>query len=339
MTKTNSDVLKGISIVFVVLIHVLAIFKPNVWLAGNSTSSVIIFLDQLARVCIPLFILISWYGLKKKYQGKTLQYLPYLWGRLVKLLPLYVVWSVTLFFLLRLSPHWEFAPLVSLPTKLFVGQADYHLYFVPLIIFFYLLFPLFLKIPHRWFAPVSLVLLGVQLVWYWYLAYLSLDFKMLNLQPDQWQYLVPVSWIWYGWLGLVVADEKIEIKLSPTVVKVFLGILSACGLWLVVQNTHSHIAATSDVLGGLKFTRIPVVVYATAMSLFLVSIIRGSNQKSSYGLATIGAYSFLIYLAHPVIIRVVMYPFDQLFDVQIWLIGIVVSVMLTVFSWWWMRQK
>lgn len=339
MTKANSDVLKGISIVLVVLIHVLAIFKPSVWLAGNFTSHSIIWLDQLSRVCIPLFILISWYGLTKKYQGQKVTFLPYIWGRLVKLLPLYFIWSLVLFYVLNLSPHWEFAPQVPLLSKLLVGQADYHLYFVPLIIVFYLLFPLFFSIPHRWYLPVSLVLLGTQLGWYWFLASLTPETRILNLQPDQWQYLSPLSWIWYGWLGLVLASEKVESKLSSPFIKVALGAVSAVGLWLVVQDTQQYIALTNDVLGGLRFTRIPVVLYATFMSLFFISIIRNSKTTSTEWLAKMGAYSFLIYLAHPMFIRVFTFPFELHFDVFTWLTGISVTVIVTTFSWWWMKKK
>jgi surface polysaccharide O-acyltransferase-like enzyme len=339
MTKFESDILKGVSITSVGLIHALAIFQPHVWLSGSFLAHTIIFLDQVARFSIPLFILISWYGLQKKYETKPLEFKKYLWERVSKLLPLYLLWSLLLFVILPLSPRWTFAAEVPLLSKLLVGQADYHLYFVPLIFLFYVLFPVFRSIPKKWLLPTTILIFCMQLAWYWWLTSVDPSTKLFNLQPDQWQYLLPLSWLWYGWLGLLLARNQHDQRIGTLSNKLLVGILSSIGLATAILQTNQYLIATQDVLGGLKFTRLEVIFYATFMSIFLISQVQQQTSKFSQWLAIIGKYSFLIYLAHTMVIRLVTFPFEPLFDLNTWLIGFVSTITITLLSWWLIKQR
>ena len=55
LTIDGTNVLKGIAIVAVVLIHVLSSIQPSPFLADPLTSLIVVALDQVSRICVPLF--------------------------------------------------------------------------------------------------------------------------------------------------------------------------------------------------------------------------------------------------------------------------------------------
>lgn len=79
----RSNVIKGLAILAVLVVHVLA-YLPGIY--HGSQQIFFIGLDQLARFCVPAFLIISGYGLATKYEGKTISYLPFIKERFAKLL-------------------------------------------------------------------------------------------------------------------------------------------------------------------------------------------------------------------------------------------------------------
>jgi peptidoglycan/LPS O-acetylase OafA/YrhL len=137
---------KGLAIIAVVAIHIGSRFIQ---------SPVVLFVDQLSRFCVPLFIALSGFGLTKSFSrhldqagspplGLTKTIAEYYLRRVWKILPWFIFASGVI---MVFRNWWENAgfDLLNLRTwasAMTGGAADYHLYFVPMIFKFYLIFPL-----------------------------------------------------------------------------------------------------------------------------------------------------------------------------------------------------
>ncbi len=119
-TLSCTNLLKGFAILAVVAIHVINVF------IGRNPS--LINFDQFLRFSVPLFTALSGLALAKKYLVK-LEIKNFYQSRLLKLLPLYILWSAIYWLVTRQSFPFE-----------------YHLYFVPMIFQAYLIFPFILPI-------------------------------------------------------------------------------------------------------------------------------------------------------------------------------------------------
>jgi surface polysaccharide O-acyltransferase-like enzyme len=69
--------------------------------------------------------------------------------RWLKLLPLYLLWSAIHLISFTLYPEWRIMPEYSLTATAVGGLADYQLYFVPLILQLYLVFPWLIKLTKK----------------------------------------------------------------------------------------------------------------------------------------------------------------------------------------------
>ena len=61
LTVKDTNLLKGLAISAVVLLHVLAYLK-GIYFASSSQWFYVL-IDQLSRFCVPLFLMVSGYGL------------------------------------------------------------------------------------------------------------------------------------------------------------------------------------------------------------------------------------------------------------------------------------
>lgn len=333
MTKQQSDSLKGIAILQVVIIHIFAVFPSDWWQDKGMLSLFFITIDQISRLSIPLFIFLSWYGLVQKYRNTPFQVPSFIVHTTSKLIPLYMVWSLIFWTLTQLIPSWQFAPNLSLVTKLLLGQADFHLYFVPLIFLLYSLFIAVFRLPLITKIVGSWGILLATIWWYYWLP--QFNFFSSSLQPDQFRYLIPLTWLWYAWLGLLLGEKKILHKLQqPWIQHLALFTTIIAGI-ILIQDSSNTITQGEDVLLALQFTRLPVLLYATFFIILLVSTAQIWKKQAFTYLQRIGEYSFLIYLVHTLAIRVLFSPFFAPLPVWQWfLVATVTAIMISISIWW-----
>ncbi len=316
MTKTNSNLIKGLAILAVILLHALAYIHG----AYNSPQQLIyITLDQWARFCMPAFIMVSGYGLAYKYQKKTFRFFSFLKGILLKLLPLYLFWSLVSIFLIRAMPNWSAGtPPSSILKLLLFGQADYQLYFVPLILQFYLLFPFILAFKKK--LPLMLGLAFVLQI----VAYLFYQFSASN--TDRIEYLLFVSWIAYFVFGIYYQRQQLPAWLNNTAPIIALGSLA-----LIVYSSLSQINHGLDPLPALKFTRLIIIPFALSFVLSLSQLKLDKPNWLVKILTTLGKNSYLIFLAHNLGLRIFYSLIEKHLDWRllwvslIWLIAIIFS--------------
>lgn len=311
--EKNSQLLRALAILGVITIHVLSSLKESPFLSNtNSVQFLSIFIDQFSRICVPLFVALSGFGLYSKYSNQKINVTEFLFKRVFKLLPLYLLFSSFYSILFWFIPAW--APATQQPHffwQLILGRADYHLYFVPMIFQLYLIFPVVL-VCYKKFPHSTLVLsLCIQLLWFYLFSYSDASpFSLKVFELDKEQYLLATNWVWYFTLGIFIAEKYKKLVVSKTV-----GVISLCCaifiLLFISVNAQQQIILGLDPLYALKFTRYPVMAYATSgvLGLFWLvntinKIVDPNSNKAFQFFQYIGKNSYLIYLSHTFFLRI-----------------------------------
>ena len=259
-------------------------------------------------------------------------------------MPLYALWSVGLLILFRFAPVWDYAGKFKWYTRLLFGQTDYQLYFVPLIIMLYFIFAVVFPLPKIIKAGLTLGVIAVTYWWYGYLPQFLGNIHTTLFQPDQLQYLIPLTWLWYAWFGMIAVDFRLDEKLNSYWLKrLFLGLSLGSAVWLILyayQAIHQQV----DVLLALQFTRWPVVIYATSCLFLVLSLSRSKDDPRDSSLAkqilaAIGTQSFLIFLAHTLFIRLTLAQWRYPVAMNTWWLGVGTELALLAGSWVIIKKK
>lgn len=258
---------KGLAIIAVVAIHA---FSSTI---GNSPVN--LFVDQLSRFTVPLFVALSGYGLALSFT-KNNNLIHFYFKRVLKLLPWFLFASVLI---LIYKGGYDFLNYHTW-TMILRGQADYHLYFVPMIFRLYLIFPLLFYIVRKYPRLALVAALLIQIVWYEY----------SRGWLDQMQYVRPESWIFYFVLGIYLSFRPM---IHASKYMLLFGLILTFGHAYLLQQSGV------DMLIATRFTRLPVILYATGVILFVINWQFRNSQ-----LAILGKYSYQIYLLHTITLRI-----------------------------------
>ena len=159
------EAIRGISMMGVIGIHIGAEYLAN----PSPNIHLVALFDIGTRFAVPIFFFISAFGL---FYGQSLSavfsYRDFLARRGRTVVIPYLIWS--LFYIVHDAWYYGtgFPPLLSLPGILFFGNAKYQLYFMVILIWFYLLMPLWRVLLARMTLPLLAAILLVQVAFdYW----------------------------------------------------------------------------------------------------------------------------------------------------------------------------
>ncbi len=263
----------------------------------SSQQIFFISLDQLARFCMPAFIILSGYGLAVKHESQEIKYFPFLKKRIWKLLPLYLLWSFASILIIKSIPAWSFGNQpISLVIQLLLGQADYQLYFLPVIFQLYALFPLIWLLREK----PNLLLLGAIFIQ----TVLFLFYASNITNSDRFEYVLSLSWLAYFVFGIYLKIQKIP--------KILIKLAWPLGLSffaLMAFSSFRQINQGIDPLPALKFTRLIVIPFGLMINLALIVLQLPSQnlliKKLANCLAWCGKNSFIIFLSHTIGLRII----------------------------------
>lgn len=301
----KSYILKGIAILAVVWIHY------SSYIQGAFTTSkyqlFFVALDQFSRLCVPMFILLSGYGLALRYKTEQPNWWAFFKTRVLKLIPLYVLWSLVSYYLFSVVPAWNnTSSHEALWYQLLTGSADYQLYFVVLIFQLYAVFPFFLRIVKRFPHSTLLFCFVFQLLLFVY--YKSQEVPGQS-NFDGYQYTYFMSWIGYFVLGMWLALQKLPAKL----IKLFLPLTLISFTAAVWNSWYAIHQKGTDPLLAMKFTRWQVTAYASFLALWIstTSVFQTLQLKTvdwvQKVLKILGKDSYLIFLSHTIGLRIFFY--------------------------------
>lgn len=311
------NILKCLAIVGVIVIHALAAFHTgNLWL------------DQVMRFSVPLFIALSGYTLGKRYFGEKFTWQYFYRRRLLRILPGYLFWTIVISLVLSIYTGWTgyFVP-ANWPKMLIFGRTDYQLYFVPLIFSFYLLFPLILFFfkKNRW-----LTLAGAFLFQIIVFNYLS---SRTGIISDQKQYLFFGSWIFYFVLGIFLSQEapaRMKNRLK------FIGLAALTGgLGWTIYETYQITGRGIDMIIATRFTKYSVLFFATGAILtavFFRKLLDRLPKDIFNFLAYLGEISFLIYLSHTLFLRFITGFYYGTPDITVIAFSLFITVLAVIVS-------
>lgn len=311
-----NQVARGIAILAVVFLHTLSAFFPENLYQQGTIGLFLLAVNQSSRFCVPLFLALSSYGLDQKYQDTPLQLFQYITSRFKKIVPSYLLWSsILIIFGSGLASFWRTGISSLLPTFIF-GQADYHFYFIPLLIQFYLLFPLFLKLKRDKHLSILLILGALyQLFFFSFIRFMAFQDSPLNsrLQDDQAQYRLLTNWVFYFLLGIYISRFNKRIR-KIRFLKYTIIFLTIFGLVFSIADSHLLISTGKGVVYSTSFIRPPVLVYSTA--IIALVLVYGQNLLGHVGflrpyLFKIGQYSYTIYLSHTLFLRLLVKLFKS----------------------------
>lgn len=202
MVRKQWSNLRGISIIAVVVIHVTSSMLDESNTLGNYTY---ILLNQISRFCVPIFLISSGFGLtvNNSYNGSLKEF----YKKRFKLLPEYLLW--TFFYLVTANFNsLNSLNLIVIVKAILLGNAYYHMYFVVILLYCYLLYPFIMK-----FVQTKIgicIALMVSLI-----GELIFQLGVQSGSPYLW------NWFFYFTFGIYIASDKkffeFIIKYSKTI--------------------------------------------------------------------------------------------------------------------------
>lgn len=281
------DVLRSMAILAVIGIHISATtLRYNPY---PSTYNITFILNQICRFSVPAFIFISGMGLTITYNEKQ-RYICFLAKRFKKVLPQYFVWCLV--YIIAITKNYNIHQNID---YIIHGKIFYHLYFIPLIVELYLIFPIIYRfIGKVWFLLLSFGITLFAIIYTYY---------FINITPDMWFWDKKnlIYWIFYFCLGGYIAKHRENILPK---FKKYNYIIFICLLISVVYILNSIIFYNG--LGKnleylVTFQRPSIIIYSTLFILFVFSF-NWKNKLFVGIIKYISKRTYSIYLCHALIL-------------------------------------
>ncbi len=315
MTQTISkrlmylDLFRLVSAISVVIIHVTA-GAISKYSTGSPLQFLVTLLNSIALFAVPAFIFISAYGFSIAYHNRKVEIASFLKKRFATLLIPYFLWTLLYNIDQLYASHGTFS-ILNFIGHLLLGTAFYHLYFMPIIFQFYFLY-LPLKYLFERGKPI-LVLLTSFLLFYIYTKGLPLS-KVFPIISQINAHLplkanLPytdrffMSYLPFFTLGIFMGIEREAILNQLYRWRFFIFIA-----YLVTESLHAYTRIAWYVYQTSPI-QIPFIWETSALLSILMLLLITNRLEPLYQnwhtLSKLSAYTFTLYLAHPLILQIV----------------------------------
>ena len=321
------DNLRGICMLGVIAIHA----GSSIALSASPNVHIYMLFEVLSRYSVPAFFFISGYGLFVSYDlYQKLDYFPYLQKRLKSVGLPYVVWSfLYLLYYQFVTPGSVGWSPFDLFFTLFFGLASYHIYFMVILLWFYILFPcwrMLLRLMQKTSIPLSLaVLFFLQLginYWtchYWtYPTWIAENTIFLNMLNFRLNYL-PLHYLFVFIMGALTATYyegflnilRTRFRLV-TVFFISTVILMFSRFYYLLNVKHYDLESITNTLQQLSPEGF---LYTVASLLFFSAMLFRSEKENIFLRANelLSNNSYIIYLIHPFFLDQVVALLSRLF--------------------------
>lgn len=343
------EYIRGISMLGVVGIHVGSQYLSNI----SANIHLIALFEVASRFSVPIFFFISAFGLFYNMDmKKPFIYKNFMARRFRTVLIPYIIWS--LFYLLHdgLLYHTGFPSPFSLLSLLFFGNAKYQLYFLVILLWFYLLMPLWIYMVRRATLKLLVVLLIAQIAFDYFSSF-NTSFNIMVYGMEN-PYLKPFLlyrlnyWVLHyvfifvigGWLAVHIDEFHTFMQNWRQRICIFfwgsLGALLAYYYRLLFVTGYSPEEAINT-----AHQLCPAgIIYTLAASLFFFTIFTYQHYPPCFNpvLSLLGRHSYFAYLVHPVAItylglilqhygRIMTAPLALLFYCLVVILAVAVAIL------------
>lgn len=302
--------MRGLCMLGVIGIHVgsIALSNPAV------NTQLVCVLEILSRFTVPAFFFLSAFGLF--YHTPTdapFSYKDFLKRRIQVVLWPYIAWSLlyTVYSAIIGAGWHALSPRYFLAALAF-GNAEYHLYFMVILLWFYLMMPLWrkwvkviLKAPIAWLVVIFLVQTAVNFWSSYFAGRITWDQPAIQYAYSMRLNYWVIHYVWIFLLGAVAAeryDSLVEglwrFRLALTAVFFVSATLMVAGYYYVMIEWHYTVLEAIYTVHQLSPMGMLYTGAATLFFLFsfIVSPMGGGVQAFWQ---QIGEKSYGIYLVHP----------------------------------------
>lgn len=291
------DFLRTLTMLAVIMIHASSTYLHQETSIQFLSMNLASFLNQAVRFSVPLFLLLS--GFSLGVGAKQTSYFSFLKRRAVRVLLPYLLWTMIYSlsntgydfsaWLAQLSnPSW-------LLRTVLTGQSAPHLYFIPIILQCYLLYPLLKRWVDRW--PVQCTAWALVATLLLQGCYTLHHFGIIVAPPPVYLWLTFPVWGFYFVAGMSLQTLDLE-HLKQRCKENALPLLAMGGILAVL---YSAVSLRTEMLHAIKPELMVVTVWA-----FFCGIGVWEKIKAWPGLAAsvtfLSRHSMGIYYCHVLVI-------------------------------------
>ncbi len=310
MSKLSTDILRIISITFIIINHTGWWFFSEMGTYNErELSHLVAWVNQLGKPSVLFFIFLSGYAFGRHRLNQNFDTGRFYLHRFLRIWVPYFLISV-IYWLDNGTSGENFW------RGILIGSHKYHLYFIPLISFLYLLFPLLRKIPFSWkylslFFGIMVAIHFFASDYQDYPIFLGwqTDFtdhlfasKYYNVEPYEMIFFSLFFFqlgLWSAREGKMPGTDFFQRSIS-FMNKTLFWIIVMCiffGWTLLDYYLRVRVGMPSDPAG--RIWRIPVVFYAISVIFFMQNML---TRIQSDFIGQLSRASFLVYLIHPLIL-------------------------------------
>lgn len=298
------EYIRGVSMLGVVAIHTGSQYLLN----PTPNAHLVALFEIVSRFSVPIFFFVSAFGLFYRMDlNEPFSYGKFLRRRFKAVLIPYLLWSTL--YLAHDSFFYGYAIISGLEHAaeiFFFGLAKYHLYFMVILIWFYLLMPLWIFFVRRMTPAKLLLLLAAQIAFDWWSSYVAGSSENLFWKWRlNWLVLHYVFvFILGGVLG--IHSQKFFAWCSShkkIISATFFATLTILLGYYYFLLTVRHFTPLDAVNTAHQLSP-PGIFYTIAASIFFLMLFQFGKLPAPLKnlLSVLGKNSSFVYLAHPMAI-------------------------------------
>ncbi|MBR4383539.1 MAG: acyltransferase [Selenomonadaceae bacterium] len=312
---TSIEYIRGVAMLGVVAIHVGSQYLLN----PTPNIHLVALFEIVSRFSVPIFFFVSAFGLFYRMEiSEPFEYGKFLRRRFKAVLIPYLLWSTFYFVHDNWLAGYELLPYFDYGAEiLFFGLAKYHLYFMVILIWFYLLMPLWIFLVRR-MSPAKLILLLIaQVAFDFWSSYSPEIWRMVNSLPEGSWLQLALKWRLNWFVGhyvfifvlggiFGVHSEKFFAWCSShkKIVGATFFVASATLLGYYYSLIFVQKFSPLEAVNTAHQLSPAGIFYTIAVSIFLFTLFQFGtlNSPTKKFLSLLGKNSYFVYLAHPLTI-------------------------------------
>lgn len=301
------DLFRLIAAIAVVIIHLTA-SAIGKYQQGSALQFIVTFVNGTALFAVPAFIFASAYTFMVVYKGKKIDFSTFFKKRIATLLVPYVAWSF-IYYLIQIKIGAQPFQVLAFLKCLLYGSAFYHLYFMPIIFQFYILF-----MPLKWLTErISGKVLFVLSLLTYYVYTTGIPFAEQFTFIERLNQLLPLkadfpmsdrlfmSYLPFYMLGLVLGCHASEFAKSLKKQAPLMLLFYFVTTFFHVSNRVSFYVYQKNFPVVIPFAWELSAIAAILLILWLTQTFEPLYAENKI-IPLLSSYTFDLYLAHPLIL-------------------------------------